>query len=175
MSCIVKLVHYNIGSGARALNLALSDHGNDGTVRPGTVRSASTVRRGSEADNGSPLSKESTHSGILRASGPACDEQVSDLLGALLESVAGMANFEPAMEGTFKGLAEKPLADLTSEMKLNAKQVYHLLVNTVRGRRSITELQRGNASSLSTSQTQLDDTLQPVGTFAARRTHSWIN
>ena len=31
----------------------------------------------------------------------------------IFESVAGMANFEPAMEGAFKGLAEKPLADLS--------------------------------------------------------------
>ena len=46
-----KLQH---GTGASALTLALIDHGNDGAVGPGTVGSASTARRGSEADNGSP-------------------------------------------------------------------------------------------------------------------------
>ena len=45
-----------------------------------------------------------------------------------------MAHLEPAMEGAFKGLAEKPLADLSPEMKLSAKQLYDLLVNTVRGK-----------------------------------------
>ena len=35
------------------------------------------------------------------------------------------------MEGAFIGLAEKPLAELTSEMKLSAKQLHCLLMNTV--------------------------------------------
>ena len=43
-----------------------------------------------------------------------------------------MANLEPAMEGANTGLAEKPFAELTPEMKLRAKQLYFLLVNTVR-------------------------------------------
>ena len=50
----------------------------------------------------------------------------------IFASLAAMANLEPAMEGAFSGLAEKPLAELTPEMKLSAKQLYCLLVNTVR-------------------------------------------
>ena len=38
------------------------------------------------------------------------------------------------MESAFTGSAEKPIAELTSEMKLGAKQLCHLLVNTVRGK-----------------------------------------
>ena len=53
----------------------------------------------------------------------------------ILESVAAMADLEPAMEGAFSGLVEKPLAELTPEMKLSAKQLCYLLVNTVRGNR----------------------------------------
>ena len=52
----------------------------------------------------------------------------------IFESVAAMANLEPAMEGAFAGLAEKPLAELTPEMKPSAKQLYCLLVITVRGK-----------------------------------------
>ena len=52
----------------------------------------------------------------------------------IFESVAAMANLEPAMEGAFTGLAEEPFAELTPEMKLSAKQLYYLLVNTVRGK-----------------------------------------
>ena len=54
----------------------------------------------------------------------------------IFESVAAMANLEPAMEGAFSGLAEKTLAELTLEVKLSAKQLYYLLLNTVR-RRSV--------------------------------------
>ena len=50
----------------------------------------------------------------------------------IFESVAAMANLEPAMEGASTGFAEKPFAELTPEMKLGGKQLYHLLVNTVR-------------------------------------------
>ena len=50
----------------------------------------------------------------------------------IFASVAAMANLEPAMEGAFSGLAEKPFAELTLEMMLSAKQLYYLLVNTVR-------------------------------------------
>ena len=53
---------------------------------------------------------------------------------SIFESVAAMANLEPAMEGGFTGLAEKPLAELTPEMKLSAQQLCYLLVNTVRGK-----------------------------------------
>ena len=74
----------------------------------------------------------------------------------IFESVAAMANLEPAMEGAFAGLAEKPLAELTPEMKPSAKQLYCLLVITVRG----TTSQHGNVSRPSTSLTQLDDTQQ---------------
>ena len=45
-----------------------------------------------------------------------------------------MANLEPVMESAFTGSAEKPLAELTHEMKLGAKQLYCFLVNTVRGK-----------------------------------------
>ena len=45
-----------------------------------------------------------------------------------------MANLEPATEGAFTRLAEKPVAELTPEMKLSGKQLYYLLVNTVRGK-----------------------------------------
>ena len=38
-----------------------------------------------------------------------------------------------AMEVACTGLAEKPLAELTPEMMLSAKQLHYLLVNTVRG------------------------------------------
>ena len=50
----------------------------------------------------------------------------------IFESVAAMANLEPVMEGAFRGLAEKPLAELTPEMTLSAKQLYYLPGNTVR-------------------------------------------
>ena len=46
----------------------------------------------------------------------------------IYESVAAMANLEPVMESAFTGSAEKPISDLTPEMKLGAEQ---LLVNTV--------------------------------------------
>ena len=45
-----------------------------------------------------------------------------------------MANLEPAMEGAFIGLAEKPCAELTLVMKLSAKQLYYSLVNIIRGK-----------------------------------------
>ena len=45
-----------------------------------------------------------------------------------------MANLEPAMEGALTGLTEKPLAELTLEMRRSAKQLYYLLVSTVRGK-----------------------------------------
>ena len=38
------------------------------------------------------------------------------------------------IESPFSGSAEKPIAELTLEMKLGAKQLYYLLVNTVRGK-----------------------------------------
>ena len=47
----------------------------------------------------------------------------------IFESVAAMANLEP---GAFTGLAEKPLVELTPGMKLGAKKLNYLLVNTVR-------------------------------------------
>ena len=64
----------------------------------------------------------------------------------ILESVAAMANFEPAMEGAFAGLAEKPFTELTPEMKLGAKQLYYLLVNTVR-RKIVDQLVRSSRDS----------------------------
>ena len=45
-----------------------------------------------------------------------------------------MANLEPVMESAFTGSAEKPIADLTPEMRLGAKQLYDLPVNTVLGK-----------------------------------------
>ena len=48
--------------------------------------------------------------------------------------VAAMANLEPVLESAFTGSAEKRIAELTLEMKLGAKQLHHLLVNTVRGK-----------------------------------------
>ena len=51
----------------------------------------------------------------------------------IFESVAGKENLEPPMEGAFTGLAETPFAELTPEMKLDAKQLHHLLMNMVRG------------------------------------------
>ena len=52
----------------------------------------------------------------------------------IFKSVTAMANLEPVMEGAFSGLAEKLFAELTPEMKLSAKQLYYLLVNTVHGK-----------------------------------------
>ena len=52
----------------------------------------------------------------------------------ILESVAAMANLKPVMESAFTGSAEKPIAELTLEMKLGAKQLYYLLVNKVVGK-----------------------------------------
>ena len=52
----------------------------------------------------------------------------------IFESVAAMANLEPVMESAFTRSAEKPIAELTPEMKLGAKQPHYLLVNTVRGK-----------------------------------------
>ena len=48
----------------------------------------------------------------------------------ICESVAAMANLEPVMESAFTGSAEKPVAELTPEMKLGAKQQCYLFVNT---------------------------------------------
>ena len=45
-----------------------------------------------------------------------------------------LANLERVMESAFTGSAEKPIAELTPEMKLGAKQLYFLFVNTVRGK-----------------------------------------
>ena len=45
-----------------------------------------------------------------------------------------MANLDPLMESAFTGSAEKPIADLTPKMRLGAKQLYYLFVNTVRGK-----------------------------------------
>ena len=176
-------------SGASALTLALSDHGNDGTVGPGTVGSASTARRGAEADNGSPASIDPRVMNKCPIFSGR-DTEWSEW-SFIFECVAGMANLEPAMKGAFKRLAEKPLADLSSEMKLSAKQLCSLLVNTVRCK-ALTLVRNAekhhgiaackNASSQSTSQTQLDDILRCswescslAGTLAARRTRSWIN
>ena len=52
----------------------------------------------------------------------------------IFECVAAMASLEPVMESAFTGSAAKLIAELTPEMKLGAKQLYYLLVNTVRGR-----------------------------------------
>ena len=52
----------------------------------------------------------------------------------IFQSVAAMANLEPVMESALIGLAEKTIAELTLEMKLGAKQMYYLFVNTVRGK-----------------------------------------
>ena len=52
----------------------------------------------------------------------------------IFESVAAMSNLEPVMESAFTGSAEKPIAELTPEMKLGAKQLYYHLVHTVRGK-----------------------------------------
>ena len=52
----------------------------------------------------------------------------------IFESVAAMASLEPVMESAFTGSAEKPIADLTPEKRLGAKQLHYLLVNTVRGK-----------------------------------------
>ena len=37
-----------------------------------------------------------------------------------------MANLEPEMETAFTGSDEKPIVDLTPEMKLGAKHLYYL-------------------------------------------------
>ena len=80
-----------------------------------------------------------------------------------------MANLGPAIENTFTELAEKPLAELTPEMRLGAKQLYYLLVNRVRGKalalvRSAAKTSRHRSmetiSRLSTSPMQLDGTQQ---------------
>ena len=52
----------------------------------------------------------------------------------IFEFVAAMANLEPVMESAFTGSAEKPIAEVTLEMKLGAKQLYYVFVNTVRGK-----------------------------------------
>ena len=110
----------------------------------------------------------------------------------IFESVAAMANLEPAMEGAFTGLAEKPFAELTPEMKLSAKQLYYLLVNTARREKALTlvrsaEKHHGIAAwkrieTVSTSPTQLDGTQQCswescnlVGILEVRRTRFWTN
>ena len=64
----------------------------------------------------------------------------------IFESVAAMANLEPAMEGALTGLAEKTLAELTPEMKLSAKHLHCLLVNTVR-RKALTLCQKRRKAS----------------------------
>ena len=82
----------------------------------GTGGSAPTARRSSETN------KCPTFSGR--------DTEWSEW-SFIFESVAAMANLEPAMEGAFSGLAQKPFAELTPELKLSAKQEYYLLENTV--------------------------------------------
>ena len=106
----------------------LIEHGNGGAVGPGTGGSAPTARRSSETGNRSPASWSPNDDDIHRAS---VDTEWSEW-SFILESVAAMANLEPAMEGAFSGLAEKPFAELTLEMNLGAKQVHCLLVITVR-------------------------------------------
>ena len=51
----------------------------------------------------------------------------------IFESVAAMANLEPAMEGS-TGSAGRPFAGPAPEMNFGAKQLCRLLVNTVRGK-----------------------------------------
>ena len=62
-----------------------------------------------------------------------CDTEWSEW-SFIFESVAAMANLEPVMESAFTVSAEKPIAEVTPEVKLRAKQLYYLLVNTVRGK-----------------------------------------
>ena len=50
----------------------------------------------------------------------------------IFESVAAMANLEPAMEGAFSANPEKPFAELTLAMKVSAKQLCCVQVNKVR-------------------------------------------
>ena len=115
------------------------EHGNSGAVGPGTDGSASTARRSSETGKRSPSSRIPDN----RTSGSARDEQVSNFHGSRhgveirsfnFESVVAVANLEPVMESAFTGSVEKPIADLTPEMRLGAKQLYYLFMNTVRGK-----------------------------------------
>ena len=101
-----------------------------------------------------------------------------------------MANLAPAMEGAFTVLTEKPFTELTLEMKLNAKQLCNLLVNTVRGKalalvrsadkhhgiaawkRIETEC-RPDAAGRHTA--MLMESCNLVGTLEVRQTHFWTN
>ena len=74
----------------------------------------------------------------------------------IFESVAAMASLESAMEGAFTGLAEVSLADLIFEMKLSAKQLYNLLVNTVRGKSADSRPKRRETSRPRSMETHQD-------------------
>ena len=84
----------------------------------------------------------------------------------IFESVAGMAILEPAMEGAFKGLAKKPLADLPPGMTLSAKQLYCLLVNTVRGK-ALTLVRSAEKHQGSAAWKRIKSEYQPDGRHTA--------
>ena len=111
-----------------------------GTVGPGTGRSAPTARRSSETGIRRPASWSPNDDDIRRASGSARDEQASNVLMSRqrggVNGPSSSSLWQPwrISNGAFSGLAEKPFAELTLEMKLSAKQLYSLLVNTVQGK-----------------------------------------
>ena len=74
----------------------------------------------------------------------------------IFESLAVIANLEPAMQGASTELAHNALAELAHEVKLSAKQPYYLLGNTVRGK-ALT-LVRGIATWKCSETEQLDGT-----------------
>ena len=74
----------------------------------------------------------------------------------IFESVAAMANLEPAMEGAFTGSAEEPVAELTLEMKLSAKQLYCLLVKNSQWKSVDSRQKRRKASRQRSMETYQD-------------------
>ena len=119
----------------------LIEHGNGGAVGPGTG-----VRQ--QLGEAQRLAVEAQRAGVptMTSTGqmnPRVMKKCPTFSGRdtewsewsfIFESVAAMTNLESAMEGAFSGLAEKPFAELTLEMKLSEKQLCYRLVNTVRGK-----------------------------------------
>ena len=131
----VRSTHCNMATERMCGIGTLFECGNVGAVGPGTGGSVPTAWRSSEIGNWCPASRSSNDNDIHRASGSARyagrDTEWSEW-SFILKSVAYVANLEPAMEGAFSGPADQPVAELTLMMKLSAKQLSYLIVNTVR-------------------------------------------
>ena len=101
----------------------LIEYGNGGVAGPRTGGSAPTARSSSEIGNGTPANKFSNDNDTGQMDSRVmnkCPTFAGRDTGwsewsFICESVTAMANLEPAMEGTFTGLAEKPFAEISPD------------------------------------------------------------